>query len=676
MKSTTFALVAGLLLAPGVFAQVNPPQSSGIDLQQLDPAMRPQDDLYLHVNGKWLATAEIPRDRAQYGTWVKLIDDTQAQLRAIVEGIDAGREPRGSERRKIADLYASFMDEARLEALGTRPLAAELARVNAMKGKADIAAVIARFNRIGVSAPYDPEVHQDNRDSTRYVYDISQGGLGLPDRDYYLKDDDARLVGMRNKYREHIAKMLAMAGEKRAEKIADDILALETRLARVQWTKVENRDPVKRYNRVPLAELPQLAPRYDWKRYIRDAGLQGRVDNLIVSQPSYIKGLAEAIDETPLPVWKEYFRWHLLKSFAPYLSKPYADEAFAFTGTVLRGIPENRPRWKRGLQVVEQSIGEALGKVYVERHFPPETKARMDRLVRNLLQAYRQSIDALDWMGPETKKEAQAKLASFVPKIGYPARWRDYSRLRIERGDLVGNVIRANEFEHDRNVAKLGKPIDRDEWFMTPQRVNAYYNPEMNEIVFPAAILQPPFFHVTADDAINYGAIGAVIGHEASHGFDDQGSQYDGLGNLRNWWTKEDHERYAARTRALVAQYAGYSPLPGYNLNGELTLGENIADNSGLAIAYKAYRISLGGKPAPVIDGLSGDQRFFLGWAQVWREKTRDEEIIRLVKIDPHSPSHYRAIGAAVNHPAFHEAFAVKQGDRMYLPPEKRVSIW
>jgi predicted metalloendopeptidase len=382
------------------------------------------------------------------------------------------------------------------------------------------------------------------------------------------------------------------------------------------------------------------------------------------------------MEETPLSTWKEYFRWHLLKSFAPYLSKGFVDEGFSFSGTVLRGVPENRPRWKRALAVVENAEGEALGKLYVAKHFPPEKKERMDRLVKNLLEAYRRSIDTLDWMGPETKSQAQAKLATFTPKIGYPARWRDYSKLTIVAGDLVGNVIRANEFEHNRNVAKLGKPIDRDEWFMTPQTINAYYNPEMNEIVFPAAIIQRPFFDVAADEALNYGAIGAVIGHEVSHGFDDKGSQYDGRGNLREWWTKEDHEKFDARTKALVEQYNGYSPVKGYHLNGELTLGENIADNSGLAIAYKAYRISLGGKEAPVIDGLTGDQRFFMGWAQVWQEKTREEEEIRLVKVDPHSPSHFRAIGAAVNHPAFYEAFGVKEGDKMYLPPSKRVTIW
>ncbi len=660
---------AATVAAPGALA----PMSSGIDVRNIDRAVRPQDDFFLHVNGKWLQSTEIPADRAQHGSFVKLAEDTNDQLRTLVESLDGSK---GGEARKIVDLYGSFMDEARLESLGMKPLAAEFARIAAMKGKDDVAAQIAHFNRIGVSAPYDSAVHQDNRDSTKYIVDIFQGGLGLPDRDYYLKDDDAKLSEARAKYRAHIEKMLGMAGERNAAAAAGEIMALETRLARVQWTKVENRDPVKTYNRVELAKLAALAPSYAWPRYLRAAGIEGKVDSLIVSQPSYFTGFSKVLEETPLAAWKQYFRWHLLKAFAPYLSKAFVDEGFAFSGTALRGIPENRLRWKRGIAVVEQSAGEALGKLYVAKHFPPERKARMDRLVANLLEAYRRSIDGLEWMGPATRKEAHAKLATFIPKIGYPAKWRDYSALRIDRQDLVGNILRARQFDYRREVAKLGKPIDRDEWFMTPQRVNAYYNPEMNEIVFPAAILQPPFFTADADDAVNYGGIGAVIGHEISHGFDDSGSQYDGVGNLRVWWTPEDKERFAQRTKALVAQYAAYSPVTGYNLNGELTLGENIADNSGLAIAFKAYQLSLGGKPAPVIDGLTGEQRFFMGWAQVWQEKTREAEELRLLKVDPHSPARFRANGAAVNQSAFHEAFGVKAGDKMYLPPGQRVSIW
>jgi predicted metalloendopeptidase len=671
MRNSLPALAGALLLS--ITAHAAP--VSGIEFANIDPAIRVQDDLFRHVSGKWLETTSIPPDKAQYGGFLQLQDETLLQLRAIVEGLDRGAAET-EDARKIRDLYRSFMDEAIAEKRGLAPLADEFARIDRMRTKAGIAEVIARFNQIGVSAPYDIGVHQDAKDSTRYIADLSQSGLGLPDRDYYLKDDDARLLDARTKYRAHVERMLALAGQPQPAAMTDAIMALETALARVQWTKVENRDPVKTYNPIKLARLPELAPGYDWKRYLAGARLAGKVDGVVVSQPSYLTGFAKVVEDAPLSTWKGYLKWRLLDDYAPYLSKRFVDERFAFNGTVLRDIPENRPRWKRALGFVESSAGEALGKQYVARHFPPERKARMDTLVANLLAAYRQSIDSLEWMGPDTKREAQAKLARFTPKIGYPVKWRDYSRLVVRADDLVGNAMRAQKFEYDRNVAKLGKPIDREEWFMSPQTVNAYYNPEMNEVVFPASILQPPFFNADADDAVNYGAIGAVIGHEISHGFDDSGSQYDGNGNLRDWWTKEDHEKFDARTKALIAQYAAYSPLPGYHLNGELTLGENIADNSGLAIAYKAYKIALGGKPAPVIDGLTGDQRFFLGWGQAWREKTREAEELRLLKIDPHAPSMFRANGSAVNQPGFYEAFGVKESDRMYVAPEKRVTIW
>jgi len=650
---------------------------SGIDTSNFDPAVRPQDDLYGHFAGGWLRKTEIPADKAGYGIFIKLRDDTLAQLHGIIDRLEANPQALADpDARKIRDLYASFMDEPRLAALGLKPLAGEFARIDAIRGKQEIPELIAHLNEIGVSAPYRPQIHQDARDSTRYIVDLRQGGLGLPDRDYYLKDDDARLKGMRDKYREHVAKMLAMAGDTTGAAEAGHILALETGLAKAQWTRVENRDPVKRYNKVAVAKLPDLAPGYDWKRYLVAANVDGKVTDVIVSQPSYMTGFAKLLEDEPLDAWKAYFRWRVLDSFSPYLSKPFVDENFAFDGGVVRGIPENRPRWQRGVTLVEEAAGEALGKLYVEQYFPPGKKARMDALVKNLLAAYRQSIDSLDWMGPETKRQAKAKLAAFSPKIGYPVKWRDYTKLSIDPADLVGNVMRAEKFDYDRNLAKLGGPIDRGEWHMSPQTVNAYYNPELNEIVFPAAILQPPFFDADADDAVNYGAIGAVIGHEISHGFDDSGSQYDGVGNLRDWWTKEDHAKFSAKTAALVAQYDAYEPVPGYHVNGKLTLGENIADNSGLAIAWKAYQISLDGKTPPVIDGFSGAQRFFIGWTQVWPEKRREQETIRLLKIDPHSPGRYRADGAAVNQPGFYDAFGVKAGDRMYLAPDKRVSIW
>ncbi|MGH8259893.1 MAG: M13 family metallopeptidase, partial [Steroidobacteraceae bacterium] len=496
--------------------------------------------------------------------------------------------------------------------------------------------------------------------------------------DYYLRDDDARLKATREKYETHIAKMLELAGDapERAKEEAHRILALETAIAKAQWTKVELRDPVKTYNKTPFAQLPALMPHYGWTRYLTDAGIAHKVDYVIVGEPSYFEALSRIIEDTPLPVWKSYFRWQLLNSFAPYLSRAFVDEDFAFYGGVLRGTPQNEPRWKRGIHFVGSAMGEGLGKVYVAKYFPPQAKARMEALVGNLLAAYRRDVDSLDWMGPQTKKQAQEKLSKLSPKIGYPNRWRDYSALKVIRGDLVGDVVRAREFEYHRQVSKLGKPIDRNEWEMTPQTINAYYRPDLNEIVFPAAILQPPFFDPHADDAANYGAIGAVIGHEMSHGFDDQGSQYDADGNLRDWWTKADHERFAAKTAALVAEYDAAEPLKGYHVNGKLTLGENIADNSGLAIAYKAYRIALHGKPAPVIDGFTGAQRFYIAFSQVWRSKMREPQLILLLKSDPHSPPPVRGSLPLENQPAFYAAFDVKPGDRMYLPPQKRVIIW
>jgi predicted metalloendopeptidase len=467
-----------------------------------------------------------------------------------------------------------------------------------------------------------------------------------------------------------------LAGSKDAAAEAKSIVALETRLAEVQWSRVENRDPVKRYNKTQIDKMGEIAPGYNWKQALSDAGVATKIDYVIVMQPSYLAGFDKIVQDTDLAVWKSYFTWHTLRSASPYLSKAYADAHFAFYDQVLTGLKEQPARWKRGVTLVEGSIGEGLGKLYVAQHFPADRKERMQQLVQNLLIAYKQSIDTLDWMSPDTKREAQAKLAKFTPKIGYPDKWRDYSALKFNSGDLLGNVRRASSFSYNRGINKLGKPIDRTEWGMTPQTVNAYYRPTANEIVFPAAILQPPFFDARADDAVNYGAIGAVIGHEISHGFDDSGSQSDGDGNLRNWWTDTDRANFKAKADALVKQYDGYSPLPGYTVNGKLTLGENIADNSGLAIAYKAYKISLNGQPAPVIDNLTGEQRFYMGFGQVWRIKARDEAQLQMLKTDSHSPGQFRANGTVVNQPGFYDAFGVKEGDKLYLKPEERVIIW
>jgi putative endopeptidase len=691
MKRRFLATIgAGLLAAAGVSAQT--PQIpaatataaprtallSGVDRQYLDDSVRPQDDFYHYVNGKWLASAQIPSDRGSYGPFEALQDRSLQELRGIAESLQGGVDAADPDQRKIADLYASFMDEAALERLGVRPLAAEFARVQALHDKRDIAALIAHFNRIGIDAPYTPYVHQDAKDSSRYVFDLGQDGLGLPDRDYYLQNS-AKLRQIRARYLRHIQAMLTLAGDAHAAVAARQIVALETALARVQWTRVDNRDPIKTYNKVEFVRLPDLAPGYDWGAYLAEAGVAGKTDYLIVSQPSYVTGFNRIVRATPLSTWKAYFRWHLLSGFAPYLSRAFVHENFAFHGTVLRGVEQNEARWKRGVKLLDGSIGEGLGRLYTAKYFPPESKARMEELVKNLLAAYQLDLQSLDWMSPETRQKAQAKLAKLTTKIGYPVKWRDYSALQIDRGDLVGNVLRAQTFEYNRNLNKLGQPIDRTEWEMTPQTVNAYYEPERNEIVFPAAILRPPFFDPKADDAVNYGAIGAVIGHEISHGFDDQGSQYDGDGNLLDppgWFTTADLGRFKERTRALVAQYAAYAPVPGYPINGELTLGENIADNSGLAIAYKAYRLSLAGTEAPVLDGFSGDQRFFIGWAQAWRGRTRENQAILWIKSDPHSPEQFRGLLPEMNLAPFYAAFDVQPGDKMYLPPEKRVTLW
>ena len=678
LPSALALAIAQLSFVPVASAQQALPLTSGIDRSTGDPAVRIQDDAFRSVEGKWLAETEIPPDRNSIGGFEKLYELTQPQLRELVEAASqgAGDPADAAEGRKIGDLYAGFMDEAKIESLGIRPVAPVLARIDAMRSRSDVAVAIGTLDRLGVDTPFAAGVHQDAKDSSKYVVDLGQGGIGLPDRDYFLTTDDQRFAEIRVKYEAYLAKMLTLVGEKNAAAQAKAVIGLERAIAEAEWTRVQNRDPVKTYNVVTIAALSKLAPHIDWRRYLQSAEIAGRTDSLVVSQPTYLQGLDKLVASVPLSTWRAYFKTRFLAAYAPYLGHEFVDTRFAFFGTAVRGTPENLPRWKRGVRLVESSLGEGLGRLYVAKYFPPESKARMDALVQNLLAAYKGSIDGLDWMGPETKKEAQAKLATFMPKIGYPVRWRDYSSLVVERDDVVGNVMRAKSFEYRRNLAKLGRPIDRDEWGMTPQTINAYYNPELNEIVFPAAFLQAPFFDARADDAANYGAIGAVIGHEISHGFDDQGSQYDGRGNLRDWWTKEDRERFSAKTKTLIAQYDAYSPVPGYQVNGALTLGVNIADNSGLAIAYKAYRLSLAGRPAPVIDGLTGDQRFYMGFAQAWQEKNREASIVAQVKSDPHAPGEFRANGTLTNQPGFYEAFGVKPGDRMYTAPEKRVIIW
>ena len=648
---------------------------SGLDPESFDKEVRPQDDLFRHVNGSWLARTEIPADKASYGAFDMLFDKAQADLRAIVEEAakSTTRTP-GSEAQKIGDFYESFMNEPRAEQLGITPLKPELDAIDAIKTKTDLARHFARFFKLNLINPIVGYVDGDAQQPTNDILYVFQGGLGLPDRDYYIKNDD-KLKEYREKYVGFVGNILGQAGDANAGKSAREIFVLETRLARAHWTNVESRDAVKTYNKVTVADLAKQFPGFDWDAWAKELGVNG-VPAVVVNQPSYLKALAATVNELPVDAWKPYLKASLLNGFAPYLNKSIVDAEFGFYNTTLRGVKEQQPRWKRGVNTVNGNLGEMLGKLYVERHFKPEAKARMEGLVANLREAYRLGIDKLEWMGPETKKQAQEKLAKFTPKIGYPNKWRDYSKLEIKKDDLVGNMIRAFEHENNYQLGKAGKPIDPEQWGMTPQTINAYYNPVRNEIVFPAAILQPPFFNLDAEDAVNYGGIGAVIGHEMGHGFDDQGRRFDATGALRDWWTKADEAEYMKRAKVLVDQFNEFEPLPGLHVNGELTLGENLADLTGLVISHQAYQLSLKGKDAPTIDGITADQRFYMGWSQSWKAKERDESLRQQVLTNVHSPEMYRANGPIRNIPEFYMAFGVKEGDKHYLPPDRRVKIW
>ena len=636
--------------------------------------MRPQDDFFRHANGTWLKTATIPPERSRIGGFIALRERTESELLAIIE--DALKRPRDDDERRIAALYRSFMDEGAVERAGLMPLAGELAAIDAIATSDDVAAAIGRLDRLGARTPLSLAIALDARDATRYVPTIAQSALLLPDRDYYLVADEPRFAAAREACVVYLARLLALAGARDADQEARAVFALETALARAQWTKVAVRDPVRTYNKVAVDALAGVDARFAWGRYLGEAGIAGRSADVVVREPSYVAAVAGEIATTPIAVWKAYLRTRLLDAYARYLGNDFVVARFAFAGTALSGTTENLARWRRGIELVQQTLGDALGRLYVARHYPARSRERMEAMVDNLFVAYRDSIASLDWMSEATKREATAKLAAFHRKIGHPRTWIDYRTLDVRADDLAGNVARSRAFEHARQLARLGKPVDRDEWRITPQTVNAFYSASFNEIVFPAAILRPPFFDPDADDAVNYGAIGAIIGHEISHGFDHRGSQYDGNGNLRVWWTDEDRKRFEAKTKVLVAQYSAFVPLAGQHVDGELTLGENIADNSGLEIAYKAYRRSLGGRDAPVIDGTTGDQRFFYGYAQAMRGKSRDEALLAQLRSDPHSPSVARVNGAVRNHPAFYATFGVRPGDGMYLAPEERVSIW
>jgi putative endopeptidase len=645
---------------------------SGIERNNFDPSVRPQDDLYRNVNGKWLKESTIPGDRPATGAFMDLRDRSEQQVRAIIE--DAAKTKDNADAQKISDLYLSFMDEAKANQLGLSPIQVELDAIASIKDKAGLIRELAALQRTGAAGLFRIFVRTDAKKSDQYIAYIEQGGLGLPNESYYR---EPKYDGIRKAYVAHIGKMLSLAKIPNAEQAAAQVMAMETAIAKGHWDNVRTRDADKTYNKQSRDELKTLANGLDLDPWF--AGIGGQeIKEVIVREPSFMTDLAKTLDQFSIDDWKNYFIWHVINNRASLLSDPFVKENFEFFSKTLLGTPEMQPRWKRGVALVEGSLGEAVGKLYVARYFPPEAKERMKELVRNLIEAYRVDIQALDWMSGETKTKALEKLTKFTSKIGYPDKWRDYSKLVIKPDDLVGNQRRVAEFALNYQLSKLGKPVDRTEWGMTPQTVNAYYNAGMNEIVFPAAILQPPFFDPKADDAVNYGGIGAVIGHEIGHGFDDQGSKYDGDGNLKSWWTKEDRTKFEKRTKALIEQYNAFEPqqLPGQHVNGALTIGENIGDLGGLTIAHKAYMISLNGKEAPIIDGLTGPQRLFIGWGQVWRAKFRDQALSRRLATDPHSPAEFRCNGVVRNLTEFYDAFGVKEGDKLWLPAKDRVRIW
>jgi putative endopeptidase len=640
----------------------------------MNPDIRPQDDLFGHVNGTWFETAEIPSDRAMWGAFVELAEVSEKRVREIIEDAAAGRIG-GDNGKKIGDLFASFMDEERVEELGSEPITDMLRDAAKVADTGELLHFVGELERLGGGGLFGSYVDTDDRDSDRYLLNVLQGGLGLPDESYYREEKFAEI---REAYLAHLSRMFGLVGREDAEQAARAVLDVETRLAQGHWERADTRDVIKTYNLTTADELRTLAPNVDWAAWRKGLGASEQVlAEAIVRQPSYLAHLSTALAEVPIELWREWLAARVVRRAAPYLSSAFVEENFAFYGRTLSGTPELRARWKRGVALVEGALGEAVGEEYVARHFPPTSKAIMDDLVAHLIEAYRHSIATLDWMGEETKERAFEKLETFNPKIGYPQKFRDYSALEIRADDLMLNVEAAAAFETDRQLNKIGSPVDRDEWFMLPQTVNAYYNPGTNEICFPAGILQKPFFDPEADPAENYGGIGAVIGHEIGHGFDDQGSQYDGKGNLNEWWTEADRAAFKERSDRLVEQYNGFEPrdLPGERVNGALTVGENIGDLGGLTIAHKAYLISLGDEPMPERDGLNGSQRVFLNWAHVWRSKVRKEQALQFLTVDPHSPVEFRA-NIVRNLDEFHDAFATGPGDGLWLDPEQRVRIW
>lgn len=672
------ALAQGAAAQPASLAPSTPGHPSlgdfGVDLAGMDKSVAPGDDFYKFVNGTWDKNTKIPDDRASWGGFAILRDLSDQRTRIVIEQSAQTKAAPGSATQKVGDYYASFMDEAAIEAKGITPLKPQLDEIAAIKSAADVARIFGEDQRIGIDTPIGAGVEQDLKNNSTYAVYIGQGGLGLPDRDYYLVDTNPKFEEARTKYKAYIAQMLTLAGIPDAEAKAQRIYDLEVKIAKTHWTRAESRQLEKLYNPVASAEAAAKYPGFDWKAFLTAAGA-GNQAQVVVMQPSAITGTAALIASEPLDVWKDYLTLRTISNAAPLLPKAFVQANFDMYGKTLSGTPMLKDRWKRGTDLVNAGLGEAVGELYVAKYFPPESKAKMEVLVGNLRAALDLRLQKLTWMAPETKEKARAKLAAFTAKIGYPDKWRDYSALMIKRDDAYGNELRSTAFEYQRNLDKIGKPVDRSEWGMTPQTVNAYANPLMNEVVFPAAILQPPFFDPNADDAVNYGAIGAVIGHELSHHFDDQGSKFDPKGNLSEWWTAEDVKRFKAYTDRVVAQYGAYEPIPGSHVNGELTLGENMADLAGVNIALDAYHISLKGKPAPVLDGFNGDQRFFLGFAQIYRYKGRDAAVQQQLTTDPHTPGNWRPY-VVRNLDAWYSAFGVKPGEKFYLAPDQRIKVW
>jgi putative endopeptidase len=650
------------------------PPAPAFDFTAFDPVVRVQDDLFRHVNGRWLRDAEIPADKPLTGAFMNLRDQAEAAVRDIITTLDGGTP--GSDEAKIADLYASFMDEEAIEAAGAAPLAPLFAEIDAVGDFEDLARLLGRFARRGVSGLVGVDTESDPGDPNRYVMFAGQGGIGLPDEAYYRLDEHAET---RSAYLDHLGRSLALAGLDDPAGQAQQVMDLETDIAATHWDKVKTRDIRLMYNLQNLPDFAAAAPGLHWRKFMAGAEIdETAMIELVAMQPSFFVEVSALLTPDRLPAWRSWARWRVVNSLASYLARAFVNENFHFYGTVLSGTPQLRDRWKRGVALVEGSLGEAVGRIYVDRHFSPVAKERMDALVANLIEAYRRSITDLDWMTAETKEEALDKLTKFRPHIGFPSKWRDYGKLAIDRDDLIGNVMRVAGFELDRSLSKIGQPIDREEWLMTPQTVNAYYHPLKNEIVFPAAILQPPFFNEAADDAVNYGGIGAVIGHEIGHGFDDQGSTCDGNGALRDWWTEKDREAFEQRTAALVGQYDVLEPeqAPGHRVNGSLTIGENIGDLGGLSIAYQAFKIAQDGTPAEPIDGYTPEQRLFLSWGAVWQTKIRTEMLLQRMATDPHAPAEFRCNQIVRNVGEFYAAFGVTESDALWLDEDQRVKIW